>query len=139
VRAEVKKELERIRQEHGGILHPRIVVNTASDPDNVLHECFCWDDTKAADSYRMIQARNLIRVCVEYVEHVQVPVRAYVSLAPDRIDGGYRALTDVLTNESLKEQLLYQAKQDMRIFESKYAQLSELSSVFSAMRDFRQV
>ena len=131
------QELERIRLKNGGVLKPQDVVDEAKNPQNPLHKCFCWDDEVAAYNYRIVQARQLIRICITKVEALEEPVRVYVSLEPDRVDGGYRTLTDVMTNEDFKNQLLLQAKRDMRTFEQKYFRLDELAEVFTAMRQLR--
>jgi hypothetical protein len=45
----------------GRPLTPDAVVEVATDPDHVLHDSFEWDDTTAGNSYRVSQARRLIR------------------------------------------------------------------------------
>lgn len=45
-----------------GTLTPEAVLADAADPESVLHDCFEWDDTKAAHQYRLDQARSLIRI-----------------------------------------------------------------------------
>ena len=45
----------------GQPLTPESVVQTAADPDHVLHDSFEWDDGAAGHNYRMWQARQLIR------------------------------------------------------------------------------
>jgi hypothetical protein len=44
-----------------GRLTPDAVVAAAVDPDSPLHSHFVWDDSEAADLYRIDQARTLIR------------------------------------------------------------------------------
>ena len=56
---DIKKELERIESEHGVIV-PEAVVAAARDPGSPLHEHFTWDDSKAAESWRIVEARKLI-------------------------------------------------------------------------------
>ena len=55
------RELNRIRVERGGKLEPSAVVDEARPEDAPLHPAFEWDDDAAAESYRKLQARNLIR------------------------------------------------------------------------------
>lgn len=43
-----------------GRLTPDAVVAHAKDEDSPLHECFEWDDSKAAHAHRLDQARSLI-------------------------------------------------------------------------------
>lgn len=131
----VKNELESIRTKHGGILHPAAVIEFASDEDTELHKRFEWDDAKAGHSYRLWQARQLIKVVVERSEvngnAVEIPV--YVSLSADRKDGGYRSVREVYAEDELRRTLLADAKRELDRFKSKYKVLVELQEVFAAI------
>lgn len=61
--------------EQRGRLSPADVVETARDPSSPLHHCFDWDDTSAAESWRIEQARRLIRSVRVVVVHEDVQVR----------------------------------------------------------------
>lgn len=132
-------ELKRIADARGGELLAVDVVDAARPENSVLHGQFDWDDSEAAEKWRLHQARNLIRVTVEYVgpKERQVPARVFVSLTPDRRgDGGkYRLLASVMSNREYRKQLIADAKDDMEHFKKKYAELRELESVFRAMRE----
>jgi hypothetical protein len=136
----VKQELLRIAEAHGGKLRPIDVVAAARPKSSPLHSKFQWDDTKAAESYRLWQARQLIKVVVEKIVGSLEPQQIMVSLTPDRKleGGGYRILTDVLGNRPQREQLLADALLDMERFQQKYAVLKELADVFAAMRKVKQ-
>jgi hypothetical protein len=54
-------ELERIRLENEGKLIPVNVVEASEPKEAVLHPCFEWRNSVAANRYREYQARNLIR------------------------------------------------------------------------------
>jgi len=56
---EAVQELERIEKEAGAITADTIL-SAAKDPDNVLHNLFEWNDTKAAVEYRKAQARSIL-------------------------------------------------------------------------------
>ena len=58
-RKEIDAEISRIYNENGGIT-PDLVVKAASDPNNVLHHLFEWDDVKAGNAHRIDQARQII-------------------------------------------------------------------------------
>jgi hypothetical protein len=128
-------ELERIRQASSGILLPSDVIRAAKSEESPLHKYFCWNDKIAAHSWRLEQARQLIRACVTREKEDAIQIRAYVSLTLDRKDGGYRPLSEVLRSEDLKLQLLEDARRDMRLFTSKYSKLCELAGVLTAMRE----
>lgn len=139
----IAAELKRLADEHDGVLQPEAVVAAASDPDSPLHAQFEWDDTLAAAEYRLWQARVLIRrVIVEYekapgdrAEH-----QLFVSITTDRAKdgGGYRVLTDVLSDDELRQQLLLDARREMATFRSKFAKLTELAKVFDSMAETEQ-
>lgn len=119
-------------------LYPEKVVEFAKDPETHLHKYFTWDDGEAGQAYRLLQARQLIRVAVHVLEETQEKVRAYVSLTPDRKrgGGGYRATVDVLDDKELLRQLLDDAKAELQAFRRKYQRLAaagELSAVFDAI------
>lgn len=132
----VREELERLRKLCGGVLMPDQVVHAAKSKSSPLHNSFDWDDTEAAQKWRIEQARRLIRVFVTFIgngEHA-TETRMYVSLGTDRENsGGYRAILDVLGDAGMRKQLLDDARTDMLRFRQKYAGLIELVGVFRSM------
>ena len=52
---------ETLRKKHGGALRPADVLDAAKDKTSPVHSYFEWDDTKAAEQWRLEQARKLIR------------------------------------------------------------------------------
>lgn len=53
-------------EDRDGRLTPESVVRDARNPKSPLHGEFEWNDNKASEAYRLLQARRLIRVRVEY-------------------------------------------------------------------------
>ncbi len=86
--------IARIRQLESpdGTITPQTVLDDAQDPASPLHEHFEWDDTKAAQAYRLDQARQLIRSVRLVITNTESVVRtvAYVR-DPNRAahDPGY--------------------------------------------------
>ena len=136
----VKAELDRIAKANGGRLIPEQIVDAASSPESVLHDRFTWDDSEAAQKYRLWQARMLIRCTVTMVSGSSETVRAFVSLTPDRAKdgGGYRSTVAVMRNRGMREQLLADAIAELGVFERKYAVLAELAEVFAAARRLKK-
>jgi hypothetical protein len=130
----IKAELDRIAAASGGTLTPAAVVDAARGESNPLHHRFCWDDTRAAELYRLEQARHLIRVCVQFTKPNEPAAPVWVSLEPDRGETGYRKLVDVIADKDMRDQLLEQAKADMRRFCVKYEMLKAVRPVIAAMR-----
>lgn len=124
-----------------GLLLPANVIEAARPVSSPLHDSFCWDNTKAAHGYRLWQARQLISVAVQYlpVNGEQRAVRVFQSLTTDRQkeDGGYRETVTILSNKNWRRQLLEDAIQELEVFQSKYAQLTELEAVFRASAKVR--
>ena len=57
----VEVEMQSIFDKHGAVT-PSLVVEFAKDETTELHKRFEWDDTAAAEQYRLNQARRVIRV-----------------------------------------------------------------------------
>lgn len=132
--------LREIASANNGVLLPERVVEAARPKESPLHDCFTWDDDKAAHEYRLWQARTLIRTTVRLLEvdGKQQPVRMFVSLTTDRQDGGYREMVSVMLNKTHREQLLADAVEEMKRFEAKYEQLVELSDLIRRMKIVRE-
>lgn len=141
----ISEELEEIRSNHGGILFPKDVVDFARDRETALHGRFDWDDSTAAESYRLWQARQVIRVCVTIINRDDRAINTYVSLAQDRhatdkdgFSGGYRNMIEVLSVPALRRTLLEDALQEHDQWEQKYRDIVELAEIFAAARTIKQ-
>ena len=132
-------ELLRLTREHGGELRPQVVVDAAREESSPLHAMFDWDDSTAAEKYRLWQARTIIRVTVQYQplgNREPVLTRVFASLTSHREDdSGYRVMVDVMGDVDLRAQLLADARAEMKRFAAKYRHLVELAGVFAAMDD----
>jgi hypothetical protein len=62
----MKAKLEELAKAANGDLKPSAVLAEARKKTSVLHRMFEWNDTKAAEKYRLFQARELI-ASVQYV------------------------------------------------------------------------
>lgn len=149
----IQEELEIIRQQNGGTIPPKAMVNFARDPETTLHSKFEWDDSVGGEQYRLWQARVLIKVFVKYepknseankpqtvsVDVAKVtpksrPIPGVVSLISDRTAGrGYRLTEDVMADPVLRAELLEQAKRELRRVRDKYELFVELAEVFVAI------
>lgn len=57
-------ELERIRNANDGRLSTKSVLEWAAEDDCPIHRCFTWDNEKAAEQFRLSEARMLIKSVV---------------------------------------------------------------------------
>lgn len=137
----IREELETLRQQNGGVLHEELVVSAAAKPTSPLHEYFTWDNTEAARLYRLEEARGLIRrvyVTFESADHQKINVRAYASLASDRLaGGGYRSLTEIMSDADRREELLQTALAELEAMRNRYQVLTELAPVFAAAQQVK--
>lgn len=56
----IQEAIQEIYNQHNHIT-PRLILDAATPADSVLHDRFNWDDGDAAERYRLLQARGLIR------------------------------------------------------------------------------
>jgi hypothetical protein len=136
MKTEILSELQALHDKFG-ILKPEDVVECARDEHSPLHEHFEWNDGKAADEYRKDQARSLIRVAVQVLPNLgeDVKVRVFTSLKSDRRNpgGGYRRMTDVLSHDSMRAELLQIALDELKGVREKYKEVKELADVFTVV------
>lgn len=120
------------------IVYPGQVVDAARDPKSILHPLFTWDDTEAAEKYRLVQARTLIGSFRITVPERNIRVQAFTSLRADKPHGGgYRFIGDVMRNPGLKEQLIDQALKEVEGVQKKYQNLEELGTIWDAVETVR--
>lgn len=91
----VVAEFERIREDSGS-LTASAVVTAAKPTDAPLHPAFEWNDRRAAEKYRLNQARTMIRDVTVRIENRE-PVIAYVHVSvPASREGVYEPITEVV-------------------------------------------
>lgn len=123
-------ELQRI-YERDGVIEPEAVVLESKSASAPLHNCFEWDNEKAAHKYRITQAQGIIRAIVAVDETKKSPeTRAFVS-----VEREYHPVSVVIRNPEKRYILLQNALNELHLFEKKYNSLCELSGVFSAIEE----
>ena len=130
--------LENLRVENGGILTPEVVLNASRKEDAVLHSCFEWNDSVAAEKFRLEQSRHLIANITVITETTSEPktVRAFINISPPATKGKYTTLYIAMNNTATRKQALLNALRELRAFQNKFATYSELADVFKAIDDF---
>lgn len=111
---------------------PEDIVEAARPKGSPLHDRFTWDDTEAAHAWRIEQAKKILRVAVTVIEHKQesVTVRAFVSLPSDRgPERPYRTMESVLSDKSMRGEILARAQAEMDSWIRRYGQLSEAAEI----------
>lgn len=131
-------ELNELAVSNDGLLTPVVVLERASNPASALHPLFTWDDARAGHLRRLDEARGIIMsvrvIIAPQPERPVMNVRAFTSLAADRVSGGgYRQMQVVMSRPDLRAQLLRTAIQELAALQKKYATLQELAQVFAAL------
>jgi hypothetical protein len=135
----VGDRLDDLRLRNGG-LRPEDVVADAKPDDSPLHPLFEWDDTTAANGYRLVQAREVIRsIVVVSSEDSAHPdsMRAFVRVSSvgedDERGAAYTHIDEAMANTRMREEVLSRAKGELAAWSKRYRQLQELASVHAAI------
>ncbi len=127
----IGEELEKL----GGKFTPAEIVKAASSERSKLHRYFEWDDSKAADSYRLHQARQLVER-VKIVMHLngeKVHTRAFHSVmvkiaGEEALKPRYVALRNIRQSKSLRDQVIAQALKELDGWRNRYQQYRDVLS-----------
>jgi hypothetical protein len=116
---------------------PEALVELARNESSSIHRYFEWDDAKAADQYRLHQARYYLRsVVVEWVteEGKTLHLRAF---NPVYGEGGVRweGLKTAAQKDGEIQLLLERARAELRAFRKKYKALRVLDAGIELMRE----
>lgn len=122
--------LEKLRKRHKGELTPKDVLDEARKKTSLLHSFFEWDDTAAAEAYRLSQATTLIKTVVAIYAADDRPAsrtRASVISSKEQRTGQVHELSPSETHDAV----LRRAIRELMSWRRRYEGLSELSTVFS--------
>lgn len=121
--------------QHNHKITPKELVKEARNKKNPCHTHFTWDNTKAAELYRLDQARYLLRsILVIEVERENVTYRPV--FVCNRYGGQetapYKDFVEVMKNPDERALLLACAMAEFEAFRKKYGRLVELAALFAA-------
>ena len=118
---EIVDSLEKLRVRDGGI-YTKSVVAEARDITSVLHPCFEWDDSVAAELHREAQARGLISNVQITVE--SKPVRVYHNVTVER--QVYEKREVIISDKLLMTNLIEQVSRDFSRISQKMEQVKNM-------------
>lgn len=138
--ATIEKELRALHS-RDGVLTCEAVLEAARPKNSPLHDYFTWEDSRAAERYRLIEAGRLIAtVRIEYRQKKA----AQIIYTPEFIPTGtnnegkrqYYPVEEVKQNDFLREKALADARREMESTRARYSHLVDLlelsSEVFAA-------
>lgn len=132
----IGEALAQIAVYNSGYLLPYAVVDAARDPASPLHRFFEWDDRAAAEAYRAVEARRLIRLIRIVDDEREEPPRAFLSVR--EAEGGgvsYRTAEEVASSRELQEAVLASAQRDLEAFERRFRQLQDVCELVREARE----
>ena len=132
----VGAEMERIEARDGQVTS-KSLLDAGRPEESVLHSLFEWDDSKAAELYRLRQATEVItHIHIVIDEKPNTPYRAYVNIQESSGQterGRFINVRSAMENEETRRIVLNMAISEAKRFSQKYANYKELSEVFEAI------
>lgn len=116
---------------------PQEVVDAARSEEAPIHRHFEWDDFKAAEEHRRNQARHLLRSIVISSEGEE-DVRAYHHVHVVSEGGvlpAYLPASVVWSRSEFAQQVVEQARSELRAWTKKYRHYKQLSDLVSAVEE----
>lgn len=128
---DVGKLFEKIEKKNGKLTR-ELVLEDARDESSIIHDCFEWNDTVAAENYRLTQATCLITnldVVVETEEKKPVICRAFVNTSEGH-KGAFVNINTAFQSQETKDLVMQRAIKELQAFERKYHDLKVFSNLF---------
>ena len=141
----VRTELMALASAAGGQISPRAVLDAAREAEHPLHGFFEWDDDKAGEAFRLVQASALIRaVKLQVVTEAKDPMR--VTLVVQRAFYSMPSLRgsdagSYVPAQSIKDptELVAEVLSTIDTLRKKHATLTQLSGVWREVDKVRKV
>ena len=118
-------------------IEPETVLDKARDPNTELHKCFEWNDSKAAEEYRKIQAGQVIRYLVIKSKTEDKGETQYRLLHKTEAKEPYKPITFIVQHEDEYAKMVQRAWNELEVFKKKYQSLSEFEEVFEFIERFK--
>ena len=135
VNATVEKELRALHS-RDGVLTCEAVLDAARPKNSPLHDYFTWEDSRAAERYRLIEAGKLIAtVRIEYTPKKVMQTIYTPMFIPTGTNGEgkrqYYTVEEVTKNDFLREKALADARSEMEGTRARYSHLVNLLALSS--------
>lgn len=136
------KELNKLKDRHGGDFSAAEVVEAARSPQSAMHSGFEWDDTKAAVQHRLFQASKLQRslVVLDRSQDNPEPVRAFnIKRVEQGVATGaaaakrFSTTEEVMKDPDARAALIANTLRQLVELRNRFRQLQELAIVWRAV------
>lgn len=106
------------------------ILEKARDINTELHKCFCWDDTEAAEKWRIHTARMVSGNII--IDRVNVtPDEPQIRYFHKTEGNGYKAMPVIIKRQNEYDAMLQRAYAELAAFKKKYSCLSELDELLA--------
>lgn len=130
------EELRRIQDKYGEVTAKNLL-DESRPKGAVMHNCYEWDNKKAAEKYRLWQSKNIMSNLTIVYETADVgtetvkklEVRAFQNTSEER-EGRFIHVQDAMEDPEYRRAVLERAFRELAMFRRKYADLQELSQIF---------
>ena len=126
----VGRELERIEQDEE-LTNINVLEFARRNKNSELNKCFEWDDTKASEKYRMIQAGNIL-TSISIVISDEKPIettRAFINIKTVEEKKVFKNVVSVIENDEEYRQLKEKAERDFISYKDKYNKILKLKDL----------
>lgn len=110
---------------------PQQILEKAKDESSELHKCFTWDDTKAAEKWRLFQARQVVcNLKIKIIEHEApkvTPLRVFYKT--DNISG-YKPTRLIIKKEDEYEALVRRCQNELMAIKQKFQNVHEYDEIW---------
>lgn len=118
-----------------GQITPRAVVEKARNPKSPVHKYFEWDDKKAAEKLRLVQARTLIKSIVVEIEGGVESEAFHHVFVKENKQSEYVRTEDCLNTQELWKQVLHNALQEAKRWSERYRAYNQLGPIHNSITE----
>lgn len=117
---------------------PKKLVDIARNPKCPIHKCFEWNDTKAAEKYRLDQARNILScVKIKFITNGKpLTTRAFVNIKSKK-GQFYTSIKIAAKNKNYMEYLYDEGKKELFRIKKKYATIKKFNKIFNEINKLK--
>ena len=128
-----------------GTLTAREVLDFARPQNSPIHNYFNWDDSMAAECWRVQQARLVINhlVLVRIVDGREKSIKAFFNVGIPEEDSEeerrvYVTSEVVAHSEYFRQQVIERALGELKAWQIRYREYKELAIIFGAIKEVQQ-
>lgn len=113
-----------------GRLDPKDVVKEAESITSPLHKYFEWDDSVAAEAFRLWQARHLINHVKIEIMGKEAPAYWSAKINTNDVEvQGYYSTKRVLSEKEILLQVMQSAIEEIKYWQKKYKTIKDLAEI----------